>query len=186
MKNNQLRIIGGGWRRRRLSFPNVPGLRPTPDSMRETLFNWLQGHIAGSRCLDLFAGSGALGFEALSRGAAEVVLVEKHPVVIKALYNNLALLGAKHAQIVHADALQYLDKTTEPFDFIFLDPPFYQNLLPPVLSILLTKGLLKPTGMLYLEQEIQAAGDFAPFGLSVRRVTHAGQTQSFLLEISKN
>lgn len=186
MKNNQLRIIGGEWRSRRLSFPNVPGLRPTPDRMRETLFNWLQGHIAGSRCLDLFAGSGALGLEALSRGAAEVVFIEKHPAAVKTLRNNLELLGATQAQLVHNDALRYLSTSSEPFDFIFLDPPFHQQLIPPVLTALLTKGLLKPTGMLYLEQEIEATNDFANFGLLTQRRTAAGQTQSFLLKINNN
>lgn len=186
MKNNQLRIIGGEWRSRRLSFPNVPGLRPTPDRMRETLFNWLQGHIAGSRCLDLFAGSGALGLEALSRGAAEVVFVEKHPAAVKTLRHNLELLGATQAQLVHNDALRYVNTASEPFDFIFLDPPFHQQLIAPVLTALLTKNLLKPTGMLYLEQEIAAADNFASFGLFTQRRTAAGQTQSFLLKINEN
>ena len=132
MKNNLLRIIGGEWRSRKLKFADVPGLRPTPDRVRETLFNWLQWHVPGARCLDLFAGSGALGLEALSRGARDVVMVEKHPAAAQALRDNLTLLGARNARLVHDDALRYLGRVTVAFDLIFLDPPFRQMLLEPV------------------------------------------------------
>ncbi|TPW17985.1 MAG: methyltransferase, partial [Halothiobacillaceae bacterium] len=120
---NSLRIIGGTWRSRRLEFPTVEQLRPTPDRVRETLFNWLQHRIGGARCLDLFAGSGALGFEALSRGANEVVFVEIDPAAVQALRANAQRLQADNAQIIHEEALRYLAKPADPFDIIFLDPP---------------------------------------------------------------
>ena len=185
MKNNLLRIIGGEWRSRKLKFADVPGLRPTPDRVRETLFNWLQMQVPGSRCLDLFAGSGALGLEALSRGAREVVMVEKHPAAVQALRDNLALLGAKNALLVHDDALRYVGrgKEQEGFDLIFLDPPFRQNLLEPVLEKLFAGALLNPDGMIYLEQETDATTDFARFGLTLHRETGAGQVRSLLLRV---
>ncbi len=181
MKNNLLRIIGGEWRSRQLRFADVPGLRPTPDRVRETLFNWLQMQIPGARCLDLFAGSGALGLEALSRGASEVVMVEKHPAAAKALRDNIALLGAQHAQLVHDDALRFLQRETQGFDLIFLDPPFRKHLLEPVLEIVLAKSLLQPSGMIYLEQESDTTLDFNRFNLRIHRETQAGQVKSFLL-----
>ncbi|MDX9989712.1 16S rRNA (guanine(966)-N(2))-methyltransferase RsmD [Thiothrix unzii] len=181
MKNNLLRIIGGEWRSRKLKFADVPGLRPTPDRVRETLFNWLQWHVPGARCLDLFAGSGALGLEALSRGARDVVMVEKHPAAAQALRDNLTLLGARNARLVHDDALRYLGRETEAFDLIFLDPPFRQKLLEPVLEKLFAQALLKQDGMIYLEQESEADTDFARFGLQVHRETTAGQVRSLLL-----
>lgn len=189
--SNLLRIIGGEWRSRRLSFADAPGLRPTPDRVRETLFNWLQMQVPGSRCLDLFAGSGALGFEALSRGAREVVMVEKHPAATQALRDNIALLGAQNAVLVNDDAFRYLRSLSgvevrslsgvEVFDLIFLDPPYRKNLLEPVLETIFAQSLLAPGGMIYLEQEAEADTDFARFGLQIHRETGAGQVQSLLL-----
>src|SRR5512134_933490 len=121
---NQLRIIGGRWRSRRLRFPPLPGLRPTPDRVRETLFNWLTPVIAGARCLDLFAGSGALGIEALSRGAAAVTFVERHPQAVRGLRANLAQLRAEGARVEQADALLWLRQAPQPFTVVFLNPPF--------------------------------------------------------------
>lgn len=181
MKNNLLRIIGGEWRSRKLRFADVPGLRPTPDRVRETLFNWLQMQVPGARCLDLFAGSGALGLEALSRGAREVVMVEKHPAAARALRDNIALLGAQNAVLANDDAFRYLQRETQGFDLIFLDPPFRKNLLEPVLEILFAKALLNSGGMIYLEQETEADIDFSRFHLQVHRETQAGQVQSLLL-----
>lgn len=186
-KTNQVRIIGGEWRSRRLHFPAVAGLRPTPDRTRETLFNWLQGQVAGKRCLDLFAGSGALGLEALSRGAVHVVLVEKHPQAARALQANLQTLGAQErATVVQDDALRYLQREAMPFDLVFLDPPFRQDRVPAVLDALLARNLLLPTTVLYVEQEVAAAADFAAWGLTVHRTATAGQSRSFLLYINKN
>ncbi len=179
--SNTLRIIGGEWRSRRLRFADVPGLRPTPDRVRETLFNWLQMQVPGARCLDLFAGSGALGLEALSRGAQQVVMVEKHPAASQALRDNIALLGTQQALLVHDDAFRYLQRETTPFDLVFLDPPFRKNLLEPLLETLSAQGLLNAGGMIYLEQESGAKTDFARYGLQIHRQTLAGQAQGLLL-----
>ncbi|HOB61120.1 MAG TPA: 16S rRNA (guanine(966)-N(2))-methyltransferase RsmD [Candidatus Competibacteraceae bacterium] len=150
---SQLRIIAGQWRTRQLEFPDLPGLRPTPDRVRETLFNWLAPVLPGARCLDLFAGSGALGIEALSRGAAEVVLVEQHPVAVRALHANLARLQAAHAQVEMADALTWLRQPATPFDIVLLDPPFGQGLLEPVCAALEAGGWLADSSWIYLEAE---------------------------------
>ncbi|MBI5463147.1 MAG: 16S rRNA (guanine(966)-N(2))-methyltransferase RsmD [Gammaproteobacteria bacterium] len=175
---NQVRIGGGQWRGRKLSFPDVPGLRPTPDRVRETLFNWLAPVLAGSRCLDLFAGSGALGFEAASRGAAEVVLVERDATVVKALREQQQRLAATQIQIVQADALQFLGGTPRPFDIVLLDPPFGQDLLEAALAAL-TSAWLAPTAFIYLEAERAVAAEtlaaLLPDGFELFRSKTAGQ-----------
>lgn len=149
--HGELRIIGGTWRSRRLVFPASEGLRPTPDRVRETVFNWLTPHLPGAACLDLFAGSGAFGFEALSRGAARVVLVEKRLEVVEALRHNRGQLKADQADIVHADALQYLRGPAAAFDIVFIDPPYDSGLLGPCLELLDARGWLKPDASIYLE-----------------------------------
>ncbi|MCK5666548.1 MAG: 16S rRNA (guanine(966)-N(2))-methyltransferase RsmD, partial [Thiotrichaceae bacterium] len=137
---NQLRIIAGQWRGRRLNFADGEGLRPTLDRVRETLFNWLQGEIAGARCLDLFSGSGALGLEALSREAGEVVMIDTNPQAIAMIQKNLHLLAVENAQLLQIDAQQFLqnyavndqavnNSTDKTFDIVFLDPPFNQQLV---------------------------------------------------------
>src|SRR6202051_2311293 len=134
---NSVRIIGGGWRGRRVSFPDIPGLRPTPDRVRETLLNWLQRDIAGARCLDLFAGSGALGLEALSRGAKEVVFVEQAVAASRALQEQLTRLGgAGKSQVVEMGAARYLRSPARPFDIVFLDPPFGRDALAEYVPML--------------------------------------------------
>lgn len=148
-----LRIIAGQWRTRQLEFPDLPGLRPTPDRVRETLFNWLAPVLPGARCLDLFAGSGALGLEALSRGAAEAVLVEQHPIAVRALHANLARLQATHARVEMAEALTWLRQPATPFDIVLLDPPFGQGLLAPVCAALEAGGWLADRSWIYLEAE---------------------------------
>jgi 16S rRNA (guanine966-N2)-methyltransferase len=130
---NRVRIIGGLWRRRFIHFPEVEGLRPSPDRVRETLFNWLGQDLTGLSCLDLFAGSGALGFEAASRGAARVVMVDKNRVVSRALRENATRLGATDIDVMQDDALGYLRRDTSDYDIVFLDPPFVEDLLPAVL-----------------------------------------------------
>lgn len=179
---NQLRIIGGQWRSRRLPIADVVGLRPTPDRVRETLFNWLQPVIAGAHCLDLFAGSGALGFEALSREAAEVIFVEQDSRAFKQLQANAASLGANQAVLVHADAFSYLQRETLGFDVVFLDPPFRKALPEQILRALFTQRLLKPTTVIYLEHELDYQLDFSQWNLTVHRQTKAGQVISFLLK----
>ncbi len=145
-----LRIIGGRWRGRRVAVPEQPGLRPTPDRVRETLFNWLQPVIAGTRCLDLFAGSGALALEALSRGAEEVVAVERNPAVAGALRALAGKIGADGLEVVQADAQAYLERMPRPFDVVFLDPPFGSDLLSSVPGQLEPDWLASPA-WIYLE-----------------------------------
>jgi len=172
---NQLRIIGGRWRSRRLRFPDVEGLRPTPDRVRETLFNWLAPLIEGARCLDLFAGSGALGIEALSRDAAEVVFVERQPLVVRQLRRNLAQLGQASAQVIQADALVWLGGPSRPFDVVFLDPPFDANLLVPVCAALQRGGWLADGARIYLETMRDAGKLELPENWQLTREKTAGQ-----------
>lgn len=151
----QLRVIAGKWRRRKITFPAVQGLRPTPDRIRETLFNWLQPYIEGARCLDLFAGSGALGIEALSRGAAEAVMIEQHPAVFTHLRGQLQALGvtAPRVSLIHSDALSYLRGTARPFDIVFVDPPFRTALAIASCRLLEQGGWLANHALIYLETE---------------------------------
>ncbi|WP_019557898.1 16S rRNA (guanine(966)-N(2))-methyltransferase RsmD [Thiomicrorhabdus arctica] len=150
-----VRIIGGDWRGRKLPVLMAEGLRPTSDRVRETLFNWLRFDVAGSHCLDLFAGSGALGFEALSRGAKSVTFLELSIPVAQQLKTNLKTLNAPAAQVVQRDSLQWLDQRVEqPFDIIFLDPPFKQGLMQLAVDKLFINGIIKnQQAWLYLEQE---------------------------------
>ena len=152
---NSVRIIGGEWRRRVLRFPDAEGLRPTPDRVRETLFNWLGQDLSGLSCLDLFAGSGALGFEAASRGAERVVMVEQSASVAASLRANARLLGAEtRLEIVHADAVKFassLGPDAPGFDVLFLDPPYKQGWIERVQPWL--DRLVKPEGWLYVESE---------------------------------
>lgn len=148
----QIRIIGGQWRSRRLPVLQSRGLRPTPDRVRETLFNWLMPYVPGAHCLDLFAGSGALCLEALSRGAAHVVMVERSPAVAQQLRDNLARLQTSAAQVQALDALEYLAGTPHLFDIVFLDPPFADA--TPMISTCsarLAGRWLKPGGLVYIE-----------------------------------
>jgi 16S rRNA (guanine966-N2)-methyltransferase len=133
---NRLRIVGGLWRSRVLRFPDAHGLRPTPDRVRETLFNWLGQRLTGLACVDLFAGSGALGFEAMSRGAARVVLVERDRVVCEHLRRSAQELGAAGVDVVHADALQWLARPGGRYDVAFVDPPYASGLAADVLVAL--------------------------------------------------
>ncbi|KHF24412.1 16S rRNA (guanine(966)-N(2))-methyltransferase RsmD [Solemya velum gill symbiont] len=152
---NSLRIIGGEHRGRRLQFVAPEGLRPTTDRVRETLFNWLQNRIQGARVLDLFAGSGALGFEAASRGAREVMLVEMNRQVCEVLRQNAALLDSPDVDIrvQQRDARKFLQQSDgSSFDIVFLDPPFRKNLLQPVIELLESDGWLADDALIYIEQ----------------------------------
>lgn len=150
---NKVRIIGGQWRSRQITFPDLPGLRPTADRIRETLFNWLAPKIEGARCLDLFAGSGALGFEALSRGAAQVTFVDQARQVIDALKKNAQSLQTTQAEFILGAFPKILEIIKGPFDVIFLDPPFYQNLIQPAAQLIEDKKLLVSGGLIYIETE---------------------------------
>ena len=172
---NQLRIIGGEWRGRKLGFPDVEGLRPTTDRVRETLFNWLAPVIHGARCLDLFAGSGALGLEALSRGAARVQFVDSDRSAVQSLKENLALLKDDRGQVIQGDALAFLQGEPTPFDVVFLDPPFRQTLLQPCLERLCEAGWLSEGGRLYIEVEQELGEPQLPEGWELVRSKKAGQ-----------
>jgi 16S rRNA (guanine966-N2)-methyltransferase len=149
LPRNRVRIIGGHWRSRQIEFPDAPDLRPTADRVRETLFNWLGQSLHGKRCLDLFAGSGALGFEALSRGADRVVMVENRRTVHAALELNAKQLDARNLTLVYADALQYVRNCNETFDVVFLDPPFHTDFPEAILDFL--PDILADDAVVYLE-----------------------------------
>jgi 16S rRNA (guanine(966)-N(2))-methyltransferase RsmD len=146
---NRVRIVGGQWRSRLIRFPDVPGLRPTPDRVRETVFNWLGQDLTGKRCLDLFAGSGVLGLEAASRGAREVVMVERDAKACRALQENLELLGAAPVRLVRADALEFLASDAGLYDVVFLDPPYAMGDRDRVLERV--RPRLAPGALVYVE-----------------------------------
>jgi 16S rRNA (guanine966-N2)-methyltransferase len=133
---NKVRIIGGTWRSRVINFPAVTDLRPTADRVRETLFNWLGQRLSGKTCLDLFSGSGALGFEALSRGAEKVVMIEQNKQAYSALQTNATKLGADRAELLFENALKFLERDKRQFDLIFVDPPFRKNMLAQLMPML--------------------------------------------------
>lgn len=151
---NQLRIIGGRWRGRRLRFPDAVGLRPTPDRVRETIFNWLMHDTHDAVCLDAFAGSGALGLEALSRGAAHVIFLEQQAQVAQTINRMLQEMECTGSKVISTDTCKWLNQpATQAFDIIFLDPPFRKNLLQNSLALLITRHWLKPNGLVYVECE---------------------------------
>jgi len=178
---NQVRIIGGLHRRRLLGFPDVPGLRPTPDRVRETLFNWLGQDLTGLSCLDAFAGSGALGFEAASRGAARVVLLDRDARVLAALRANATALAMPGLEVMAADGVAYLAQPGETFDLIFLDPPFAKDLLEAALPTAVAR--LAPGGRIYAESPRPLAPEsLHSWGLTVYRQGRAGASNHCLLE----
>ncbi|MBI3187433.1 MAG: 16S rRNA (guanine(966)-N(2))-methyltransferase RsmD [Gammaproteobacteria bacterium] len=176
----ELRIIGGEWRSRKLPIADVPGLRPSTDRVRETLFNWLQADIAGARCLDLFAGSGALGFEAASRGAREVVLVESDVRAQANLASNIVLLQARQVQLVRSDAMNWLQQATGSFDVVFIDPPYASQLLAPSCTLLEQRHLLAPQAKIYLEYPAQYELPQLPVNWQIIRGKKAGQVGYYL------
>lgn len=178
---NTVRIIGGRWRSRIVSFARVEGVRPTPDRVRETLFNWLGQDLSGRNCLDLFAGSGALGFEASSRGAASVVMVDSNPAVVRSLRENARRLGAQDVRLVRGDALEFLGGERLRFDVIFVDPPYRSDLGTRTLPLL--PAVLSAEGRVYLESN--AALQPAPGWVIVRK-GHAGQVHFHLLARESN
>ena len=180
----QVRIIAGKWRSRKIDFPSEKGLRPTADRIRETLFNWLTPHLGGSRCLDAFAGSGALGFEALSRGAGEVTFIDANPVVCDFLKRNSEKLEAKGAHIAQANLLEWLkQKTQTPFDIIFLDPPFADDLLNRCLDLLVNAGAVQSGTLIYLESPVSHS-PLIPDDWSLLREKHTSTLSYRLVEVS--
>jgi 16S rRNA (guanine966-N2)-methyltransferase len=164
-----VRIVGGAWRSRHIRFAPRPHLRPTPDRVRETLFNWLGQDLTGYACLDLFAGSGALGFEAASRGAARVIMVENDRASVKALLANREALGARQVEVVRADALEFLRAETARYDLILLDPPFSSDYLARLAPLLPPR--LAPGGQIYFES---GAPQHWPPAWAVHREGRAG------------
>ncbi len=172
----QLRIIGGQWRSRRFAFPEGPGLRPTPDRVRETLFNWLAPYVEGAWVLDPFAGSGALFLEALSRGASGALALDLNPDSVKALREHLQTLGCDAGQVFLGDALNRLQQPPpRPFDLVFLDPPFHQNLLAPVCGLLESGGWLAADAWIYSESETPPSTLGLPDNWRLHREKQAGQ-----------
>jgi 16S rRNA (guanine966-N2)-methyltransferase len=179
--SNTVRIIGGQWRGKKLSFPDVDGLRPTPDRIRETVFNWLQFQLQGARVLDLFAGSGAFGLEALSRGASYAVLVEKERNAVTQLNSNLRELRIDNALVEHSDAQHYLQQRSEqPFDVVFLDPPYGQNLLQPCMTQLENHHFLADNAYIYIEAESTLKTLPLPENWHLHRSKHSGQVSYHL------
>ena len=174
-KHSRLRIIGGQWRGRKLTFTPAQGLRPTSDRIRETLFNWLAPCIAGARCADLFAGSGALGLEALSRGASHCDFVDTSKAALAQIGNHLATLGATTTGQCHpSSALQFLQLTNEPYDLVFIDPPFGKELVNPVCTVLAENKLLVSGALAYVETAATEPPPTTPPGWSLHRDKTAG------------
>ena len=179
-RSRELRIIGGTWRGRKLRFPATADIRPTPDRVRETLFNWLDGVIRGARCLDLFAGSGALGLEALSRGAAHVTFVERDAIAARELRVRLDEWQAAGACVERSDALRYLAGESRPFDIVFLDPPFASELLSGAAALLEARHWLSSDARMYVECEARQGLPPLPAGWQLLKAKHAGEVGYYL------
>lgn len=204
----KLRIIAGKWRSRVLPVVDLPGLRPTTDRVRETLFNWLQNDIPGAKCLDLFAGSGALGFEAASRGAASVVMLEQQPLAAKALQQNIVKLQAENIQLLQMDSMEWLDNPRlstiarqatgigkagsgksgaiaaqgGEFDIVFIDPPFSRDYLLTACKRLDAQGLLSAHARVYLETDLQQVPEL-PHNWHILKQKKAGQVSYYLVSV---
>lgn len=181
--SNQLRIIGGEWRGRKLRFPDAPNLRPTPDRVRETIFNWLAPMIHGARCLDLFAGSGALGLEALSRGAGFTTFVDSHKKVTQALQSHLELLNANDsADVRQMDGVKFLKEPATKYDLVFLDPPYHLDFMQKVVPLLESNAWLNENAMLYLETEKRQSLPELPNNWKKLKEKTAGEVNYFLFQ----
>jgi 16S rRNA (guanine966-N2)-methyltransferase len=179
--NNQVRIIGGRWRSRTINLLESEGLRPTPNRVRETLFNWLSPHIVGAHCLDAFAGSGALGFEALSRGAASITFCEAQKKVASQLKKNSELLNAQSVSLLTGNFLE--KKINQKFDIIFLDPPFHKNLVCTAAQHLMAQNCLAETAVIYVEVETSLSELDLPEAWQCLKSGKAGDVQFFLYQI---
>ena len=184
-QQNRVRIIGGEWRGRKLDIADIPALRPTPDRIRETLFNWLQMYVPGARCLDLFAGTGALGFESLSRGAKQTVFVDENPDVIQNLKDSVAILKTEAADIIQADVLSWLKDKPSTFDIVFLDPPYRHELVIPVCQQLEAGNWLSDSAWVFIEIEKEAEQPVLPENWKIYRQASAGQVSCYLIQREK-
>lgn len=174
--SGQLRIIGGEWRSRQFYFPMAHGLRPTPNRVRETLFNWLAPYVPGAQVLDCFTGSGALFLEALSRGASRALALDSNSSAIAALRQTLTTLKCENGQLLQTNALQYLEnQAATPYDLVFLDPPFGQDLLRPACELLEAKGWLAQDAWIYTESEAPPSALGLPGNWRLHREQKAGQ-----------
>lgn len=183
-QGNKLRIIGGMWRGRKLPIPNKPGLRPTPDRVRETLFNWLQPYIHGARCLDLYAGTGVLGLEAVSRGAASATLVEIDTGACQAISLSIETLQNEQIHCIQSDVCVFLKSAQQPkpVDIVFLDPPYHQGLDSLSCELLLSYNWLKPGALVYLESETRLTDLTIPDSLELLKSKQSGQVAYHLLQ----
>ncbi|AUI66921.1 MULTISPECIES: 16S rRNA (guanine(966)-N(2))-methyltransferase RsmD [Glaesserella] len=181
----EVRVIAGLWRGRKLPVLNAEGLRPTTDRVKETLFNWLMMDIAGSRCLDCFAGSGSLGIEALSRQAQAVTFLEKFADAANQLKKNLVSLKTENGKVIHTDSLQFLaqQNSAEPFDIVFVDPPFHQGFVPQVLAYLAQNGWLAENALIYVETEKNHPPLDLPKHWQIVKEKTAGQVVSRLVRV---
>lgn len=187
--SNSVRIIAGEYRSRKLEFPSLEGLRPTADRIRETLFNWLQDSIQGETCLDLFAGSGALGFEALSRGASHVDFIEQNTSAVNSIRANIERLDAKHGNVYCSDAFEWLDRyaqDSKQYGLVFLDPPFKGEALARAIVKLESTNLLRDGGLVYIEKERQSIDDDLPSNWVEVKSKKAGSVQFGLYNILRS
>lgn len=182
--SRMLRIIAGAWRGRRFRFPAEANIRPTPDRVRETLFNWLRDGVTGARCLDLCAGSGALGLEALSRGAARVHFVESDATAVRELRARLEEWGASGGSVERMDALRYLRSKPEAFDIVFLDPPFTAGLLRSAAQLLEDREWLAPAALIYVESSARIELPELPQTWQLARAKRAGEVRYHLYQKS--
>jgi len=177
-----VRIIAGQWRGRKLPVANVPGLRPSGDRGRETLFNWLAPHLPGATCADLFAGSGALGFEAASRGARQVVMVEQNRLAVQGLEASIAMLNANQVRVMPMDALAWLKSAGESeFDLVFADPPFDSRLYEQIAPSVSESGCLRQGGLLYIESPAADLPPVIPAGWSTWKEKRVGDVRMTIL-----
>ncbi len=185
VKSGRVRIIGGKWKRRLITFPANRSLRPSPDAVRETLFNWINPDLPGAHCLDLFAGSGVLGFEAVSRGAASAVLVESDARACRSIRENIGLLGAEsEVQLYRGRVESYLLETNQKFDLIFMDPPFEAELAGGICRILNENGLCTTGAKIYIESAKSNLPLPIPASWNIIRESTRGSVQSTLVQAS--
>ena len=183
-KKNFVRIISGKYKSRKITFPDRPEIRPTGDRIRESLFNWIHADIFDSRCLDLFSGSGALGIEALSRGAKMTTFVESDSETANCLERNLQTLKAENGIVVKADAISWLEsqKNIEPFEFVFLDPPFKDNFLLGCISLLESNCMITKNGNIYIESETDIDQRQLPLTWQLKQKKQAGRVSYCLYQ----
>lgn len=180
MKRQQIRIIGGTLRSRKITFLEDPLCRPTPDRVRETLFNWLGPFIQDAVCLDLFAGSGALAFEAISRGARKVVALEQNPAIAQAIKQQATTFNIQNLEVIQTDVRHFLQRPSETFDILFIDPPYHSSLLAECFTLLQTNPLIKPQALIYFESNQASSSEQIPKNWEIVREKKAGQVYFYL------